>query len=240
MSYGSPTPPYGPPQPHAPKSPEQPARQPNLGLGIVAGFGAGIVGAIVWGGFTGVTHYRFALVSLALGFFVGWAMVKAAGRPGKELGIAAAIITLLACAAGDVGTVYVDAMHQTGASLSELMNVRGLLGVLSDDLSSDKLGVVFFAIAAYFAFQFGTTGAAGRGRRRIAGRRVYGAPPPIPPQPQFDVPTAAEPQPQPQPQHQHQHQPQFGSPEPVPSPYFGDATQPPDAGFVGQPPAGTP
>jgi len=138
---------------------------PNLGLGIGAGLVAAVVAAVVWGGFTGITHYRVGILSLAVGAFIGWAMVKAAGGRATEIGIAAAIITVLACAVGDIATIYIEAMHKTGASLGDLMRIEGPFGVLKNDLSDDKLGIVFFAIAAFYAFKHGSVGPS-RGSRQ--------------------------------------------------------------------------
>lgn len=232
MTFGAPSQP-SPAQPahYAP----QPAGSatPNLGLGIVVGFGAAVLGAIVWGGFTGITHYRIGYLSIAIGFFIGWAMVKAAGGHAKELGIAAAIVTLIACAAGDVGTIYIKAMHEFHLSLGNAMKENDPFSLLKDDLSDDKLAILFFLLAAYFAFRYAATGGTGRRPARVPAPQT-GYTPVVPAQPTPGTP-ASQPFGDPAPQSFGGPAPQsFGAPAPAqPAPasandgYF---TQPPAPG----------
>jgi len=204
-----------------------PASQPNLGLGIVVGLGAAVLGAIVWGGFTGVTHLRIGYLSIAIGLFIAWAMTKAARGHAKELGVAAAIITLVACAAGDVGTIYIKAMHEAHTSLSELMSIAGPFTVLKDDLSHDKLGVLFFALAAFFAFRYGASGSTGRRPARVAAPQT-GYAPPVPVQPNVGAQPGFDAQPG--------FAPGAGFAAPVP-PNQPVAQQPINDGYFTQPPA---
>jgi hypothetical protein len=153
----------------------RPQRQPKLGAGVVAGLAAGAVGACVWGGFTEITHLRIGYLSLGLGLLIGYAVTRAAGGRSPELGIVAALITLLACAAGDVGTIYIKAMHDFQLSFGDVVSARGPLGVLKDDLSGDKLGVFFYALAAFYASRYAARGGvSARGRRARSGAHPYG------------------------------------------------------------------
>jgi hypothetical protein len=177
-------------------APGQPV--PNLGAGIAAGIGAGLVGALLWGGFTEVTNLRIGYLAIGVGFLVAFAMTRAGGGHSVGFGATAAVITLLACALGDVGSLYFKASHELHVSVSTLMSAVGPLRLLREDLSHDKFGAVFFAIAAFAAFRYGASGARSMPRRRaVTGSQPpYGQQPaygPPPTQPQYGPPPAAQP-----------------------------------------------
>jgi hypothetical protein len=176
-------------------APGQPV--PNLGAGVAAGIGAGLVGALLWGGFTEISNLRIGYLAIGVGFLVAFAMTRAGGGHSVGFGATAAAITLLACALGDVGSVYFRASHELHVSVSTLMSNVGPYQVLRDDLSHDKFGTVFFAIAAFAAFRYGASGARAMTRRRaVTGGQPSGQQPaygPAPAQPQYGPPLTPQP-----------------------------------------------
>jgi len=132
--------------------------QPNLAAGVVAGLLAGVAGAIIWGGFTALTHFRIGYLAIGVGILVGYAIVRVGQVRTVGVGVTAAVITLIACAAGDTGSVYFQAAHELHTSVGSLLSATNPLTVFREDISHDAFGAVFFAIAAWGAFRYVTTG----------------------------------------------------------------------------------
>ena len=188
--------------------------QPNLAAGVVAGLLAGVLGAVLWGGFTALTHFRIGYLALGIGVLVGYAIVQVGQVRTVAVGVTAAVITLVACAAGDTGSIYFQAAHESHLSVGTLLSVSNPFTVFREDISHNAFGLVFFAIAAWAAFRYVTTGRGLlRTRRQTPGPPVmgygsqpsYGQPPasaqPVPPtygqplQPTYGQPTYGQPLP---------------------------------------------
>jgi hypothetical protein len=74
----------------------------NLPMGILFGAGAALAGALVWGGVAYTINYIFAYGAIGIGWLVGLAIFKGAGKitwPGR---IAAALLTLASIMLGDI------------------------------------------------------------------------------------------------------------------------------------------
>jgi hypothetical protein len=146
--------------------------QPNLAAGVVAGVLAGVVGAILWGGFTALTHFRIGYLALGIGVLVGYAIVQVGQVRTVAVGVTAAVITVVACAAGDTGSVYFQASHDLHVSVGTLLSNSNPFTVFRVDMQHNAFGLVFFAIAAWAAFRYVTTG-----RGLMRSRRPGGVPP---------------------------------------------------------------
>jgi len=146
--------------------------QPNLAAGVVAGLLAGVVGAILWGGFTALTHFRIGYLALGIGVLVGYAIVRVGQVRTVAVGVTAAVITLVACAAGDTGSIYVQASHDSHISVSTLLSISNPFTVFREDMQHNAFGLVFFAIGAWAAFRYVTTG-----RGLMRSRRPVQVPP---------------------------------------------------------------
>jgi hypothetical protein len=132
--------------------------QPNLAAGVIAGLLAGLVGAILWGGFTALTHFRIGYLALGIGVLVGYAIVQVGQVRTPAVGATAAVITLVACAAGDTGSIYFQAAHESHLSVGTLLSLSSPFTVFREDISHNAFGLVFFAIAAWAAYRYVTTG----------------------------------------------------------------------------------
>ncbi|HXR41894.1 MAG TPA: hypothetical protein VN738_05760 [Acidothermaceae bacterium] len=185
-----------------------PARQPSLGAGVVAGLGAGVVGAFVWGAIGDMTNTNWSIVAIGVGVLVALAATKAAHTGGTELGVAAAIITLLACLVGDVGATYARAAHDVGISIRQAMDVVPPTTVLKDNIHHQPLSMLFILLGAFYAFRYAATNGNLR-RRSVAAGPAYGQ------QPSYASPQAPM---QPQAAPQLPTQPQPGAPDAQPEP----------------------
>ena len=92
----------------------------NLLLGILAGLGGAIVGALIWMGITVATGLHVGYVAIGVGALVGFA-VRWAGRGATPVfGFAGAILTIVGCLAGEslaVIQLVANDQHQTFFSI---------------------------------------------------------------------------------------------------------------------------
>ncbi|MET9902470.1 hypothetical protein [Streptomyces sp. NPDC006446] len=146
--------PQGAPQPGfpvAPVAPAAPARD-NLVLGLAAALGAGLVSAVLYGLIIGLTKHEIGYAAVGVGFLVGIAAGRAGGR-NQILPIAAVIFSVASVYLGQmVGEAMIIA-KQFGVGFSEVFFDH--IDVVQEAWKSeaDPLTFVFFAVAAYVAFQ---------------------------------------------------------------------------------------
>jgi hypothetical protein len=127
--------------------------------GAVAGaLGGGIAGALVWWGFTVLTHIAFGLIAVAIGFLVGHGVVRFSG--GKRtaglqaLSVAVAIVSYMAA-------VYLVNMSLINQALAKEGNpvripfVPGDAGFFYRVVAADFgiMEIVFLAIVVYEAWK---------------------------------------------------------------------------------------
>lgn len=122
----------------------------------------------MWGGFTALTHFRIGYLALGIGVLVGYAIVQVGQVRTVAVGVTAAVITLVACAVGDTGSIYFQAAHELHQSVGSLLSATNPFTVFREDVSHNAFGLVFFAIAAWAAFRYVTTGRGLMGSRRPA------------------------------------------------------------------------
>ncbi|MET8075023.1 hypothetical protein [Streptomyces sp. NPDC005303] len=142
------------PPPPAPGVPYVPAPAPvrnNLGLGLVAAFGAAVVAGGVYGAIIGLTKHEIGWAAVGVGFLVGLAAGRLGGR-NPVLPVASAVLSLGSVYIGQLVGEAVIAAKETPLSFSELFFQH--FDVLQEawKADADPLTFVFFAIAAYVAF----------------------------------------------------------------------------------------
>jgi hypothetical protein len=116
--------------------------------GIAGGVSVAIVGAALWAGIAGLTHYRLGLVGLVIGLGVAFVFARF-GLRGPAFAIVAAALAVSGCALGDIGAGTLIVSSRAGVSpgavltsipVSKLMNV-------------DALDALFYAVAGFAAFR---------------------------------------------------------------------------------------
>ncbi|WP_339130982.1 hypothetical protein WJM95_19565 [Streptomyces sp. f51] len=150
---GTPQPgfPAAPGFPTAPVAPAAPARE-NFALGLVAAIGAGVVSAILYGLVTGLTKHEIGYAAVGVGFLVGIATGRAGGRS-QSLPVAGVIISVAAIYLGQlIGEAMIIA-KAAGVSFSEVFFHHIDIAQAGWKADANPLTFVFFAIAAYVAFQ---------------------------------------------------------------------------------------
>ncbi|MER5598204.1 hypothetical protein [Streptomyces sp. NPDC002265] len=149
--------PQGTPQPGFPVTPGIPVApvapvRDNFVLGLAAAVGAGLVSAILYGIVVGLTEHEIGYAAVGVGFLVGIAAGRAGGRS-QSLPVAGVIVSVAAVYLGQlIGTAMLGA-KELGVGFNEVF--FGHFGVVQDawQETADPLTFVFFAIAAYVAFQ---------------------------------------------------------------------------------------
>jgi hypothetical protein len=146
--------PQGAPQPGfpvAPLAPAAPARS-NFALGLVATLGAGLVSAVLYGLVIGLTKHQIGYAAVGVGFLIGIAAGRAGGRS-QSLPVVSVIVS--------VASVYLGQLIGTAMIMAKEFSV-GFNEVFFEHLDvvqklwkadADPLTFLFFAVAAYVAFQ---------------------------------------------------------------------------------------
>ncbi|MEU6277688.1 hypothetical protein ABZ871_35620 [Streptomyces populi] len=146
--------PQGAPQPGfpiAPVAPTAPARD-NFPLGLVASIGAGVVSAILYGLVIGLTKHEIGYAAVGVGFLVGIAAGRVGGRS-QTLPVVSVIVSVAAIYLGQlIGEAMIGA-KEIGVSFGTVFfdHFDAVQQAWKDQ--ADPLTFVFFAVAAYVAFQ---------------------------------------------------------------------------------------
>lgn len=143
------------------------ARRGSTGVALLAGLGAAVAGALVWGLITYLTKHQFSLVAVLVGVAVGHAVGRF--RPGDPAAAAASsVLAVLGCALGTFLALVFAALG-TGIGLGEVL---GHLNVIMSAYpgSVGALGVVFWLLAAFLGFRTALSGPRGRSARQIPAR----------------------------------------------------------------------
>ncbi|MEV6191774.1 hypothetical protein AB0M19_05165 [Streptomyces sp. NPDC051920] len=144
----------GAPQPGfpvAPPAPAAPARS-NFPLGLVASIGAGVVSAILYGLVIGLTKHEIGYAAVGVGFLVGIAAGRVGGRS-QTLPVVSVIVSVAAVYLGQlIGEAMIIA-KEYGVGFNEVFFDHFSVAQEAWKADADPLTFVFFAVAAYVAFQ---------------------------------------------------------------------------------------
>jgi hypothetical protein len=133
---------------------QAPQRHPNLLLGGLAGFGAAVLGAVLWAVITVGTHYQIGSMAIGVGWLVG-VTVRYFGKgatPG--FGALAAGLTLLSCLAGNVFAICLVASRQeTYMLVNPLASLPPVLVVKLLQMTFSPIDLLFYGLAVYESFK---------------------------------------------------------------------------------------
>lgn len=127
----------------------------NLTLAIVAGLGAGIIGAILWGMITVATNYQIGYLAIAIGAGVGFSMRFLGKGIDQIFGIIGAAIAVLSCVLGNFFSIIGFYANAEGLEYIEtflLFDYAYFLPVMSETFSF--MDIVFYGIAGYEGYKF--------------------------------------------------------------------------------------
>jgi hypothetical protein len=130
---------------------------PSLFLGLVAGFLAACVSAILWAVITKAASYQIGFMAIGVGILVGLA-VRLAGRGRSPLfGIAGALLALLGCVAGNFLAVLVIGAEELDVTILELLQFFisrpvEIVNIMQETFQ--PVDLLFYGIALYEGYRF--------------------------------------------------------------------------------------
>jgi hypothetical protein len=143
-----------------------------IALGLAAAIA--LAGAVVWGLVEYLIHYQLSLLGVAIGGGIGY--VVARHRPGHwPTIIAGAVLAVLSCAFGTfLAEIFV--LLNLGASMSSILGHLNIV-IRAYPHGINGIGVLFWAVAAFFAIRIPLQSHAANRRAAAAGYPGPGAPP---------------------------------------------------------------
>jgi len=93
----------------------------SLTMGVVAGAVAAVVGAIIWATVTVLTERQIGWMAIGIGFLVGGAVRLAGKGIDKPFGYIGAVLSLLACAVGNLLCICAFVARQDNVPLSDIL-----------------------------------------------------------------------------------------------------------------------
>jgi len=127
----------------------------KLGLAIVAGLAAAIVGAIIWALFTFETGMALGLIAIAVGALVGLAVRKVGNSADPKFGVVGAACAAFGWALGTVLCDIAFLAKEVERPFIDVAIALDLSQIASLAMSAaDGMDVVFCAIAIYEGYRF--------------------------------------------------------------------------------------
>lgn len=127
----------------------------NLGLGILGGAVAALIGAAIWAAVTVATNYQIGWMAVGVGFLVGYAVRLLGKGISKVYGIVGAVLALVGCLLGNFLSFMAIVAREEGMSLFELLpqvNPAGIPSLMA--MTFQPMDLLFYAIAVYEGYRF--------------------------------------------------------------------------------------
>ncbi|EAY26713.1 hypothetical protein [Microscilla marina] len=97
-------------------------QEQNFLMGLLAGFGASLLGAALWATIVAFTGINFGLMALLVGAMVGFAVQKAGKGLGIKFGIAGAVLAAFGCFTGNILGIFAYMAYQLDTNLFSLLS----------------------------------------------------------------------------------------------------------------------
>ncbi len=126
----------------------------NLALGIAAGAGAALAGAIIWAVVSAVTNYQIGWMAVGVGALVGYAVRRAGNGTDSSFGIAGAVLSFLGCFVGNFLTIIIIVSRQESIPLLDIVS-RITPEIFSELMKEafQPMDLLFYGIAVYEGFK---------------------------------------------------------------------------------------
>ncbi len=127
----------------------------NLGMGIVAGLAAAIVGGVLWAVITYYAGIQIGWMAIGIGFLVGFSIRHFGKGKDVSFSIAGAFLALVGCLLGNIFTVCMYISVESGEGIFNVLS--GLdFSTMSDYLitSFRLMDAVFYGIAIYEGYKY--------------------------------------------------------------------------------------
>ncbi|MFH2049111.1 MAG: hypothetical protein ABIJ12_06665 [bacterium] len=127
----------------------------NLGMGIIAGLAAAIIGGVLWAVITYYAGIQIGWMAVGVGLLVGFSIRHFGKGKDVSFSIAGAFFALMGCLLGNVFTVCMYISVESGEGIFEVLS--GLdFSTISNYLiaSFQPMDALFYGIAIYEGFKY--------------------------------------------------------------------------------------
>jgi hypothetical protein len=129
----------------------------NLVAGLIAGFGASLVGAGLWMVVTVLTGYQIGWMAVGIGFLVGLAIRYAGKGIDSTFAVAGAVFSLFGCLLGNLLTMCQMIANQFELPLAEvLMSLTPASAVTIVVETFSPIDLLFYGIAVFEGYKLST------------------------------------------------------------------------------------
>ena len=127
----------------------------NLQMAILGGLGAAIISAMIWAMVTVSTGYQIGLMSIAVGFIVGYAVRYSGKGIDQHFGIIGAVLALFGCLLGNLLSLIGFIAGAEGLGYMETLGLIdfGLLPEIFIE-TFEPMDLLFYGIAVYEGYKF--------------------------------------------------------------------------------------
>ncbi len=126
----------------------------NLTMGVVGGFGAAIIGAVVWALITSFTQYQIGFMAIGIGFLVGYAVRRMGQGVDPIFGYSGAGFSLLGCVLGNILTTCIITAQQEGVALSQVLaELNFTVAIEIMKFTFSPIDLIFYGLAIYYGYR---------------------------------------------------------------------------------------
>ncbi|CAM5257623.1 hypothetical protein GCM10010329_05750 [Streptomyces spiroverticillatus] len=133
--------------------PQPPVRRGNVGLGLLAGLGVALVGAVVYGLILGKADFQIGWLTFGIGFATGLVAAKLGGRNPLVI-VASVVISLFAVYVGQILGIAIAVSDSQGLDLMSVLtkNFAQLNELFKLVLDEKPIQFLFFGLGGVGAF----------------------------------------------------------------------------------------
>jgi hypothetical protein len=128
----------------------------NFPMAIACGFGAAIIGALLWAMIVTVTGFQIVYMSIGMGLLVGFAVGYGGKGLGIPFGIIGAVLSLFGCLLGNyLGLIGVNAgtLNMGYMEMLKAIPISEIPGIISETFQA--IDLLFYGVAIYMGFTYG-------------------------------------------------------------------------------------
>jgi hypothetical protein len=134
---------------------EQLKQAQNFPMGVLAGIGAALLGALLWATIAAFTGLNFSLIAIAVGAMVGFAVQQAGKGIDVKFGIAGAVLAALGCFMGNILGVFGYVAYKLDVNVFSLLSNVPLGSVIENYFNEiGFFSIVFYGVAIYEGYNF--------------------------------------------------------------------------------------
>ncbi len=129
----------------------------NIGMAVLAGFGASILGGILWAVVTVASGWQIGFMAVGVGLLVGFAVRFLGKGVDIPFGIIGAVFSLLGCVFGNFLTIYGMTAQTYNVGYFEVLSLIEVSAVIDGFIANiGPMDLLFYGLAIYEGYRFAT------------------------------------------------------------------------------------